>query len=181
MEVDFLLQNRIGRKHANRTYPSLLEKPELTLDTASLARMMAEGEARLADINAEFDARRPAYINLRLISCVHQGLTTLRLVVGNGDNSVPKGQRTAYVNYRPDRRPLAEALTLIREKGSKIIEKLYGMDVRTRFLRRHGKAFCEDNFNCRTGLTIQRAIVSTPRSLHAPNNPFTPVAAASLS
>jgi len=66
-------------------------------------------------------------------------------------------------NYRPDRRPLAEALTLIRDKGGEIIEKLYGKDVRTRFLRRHGKAFREDNFNCKTGLTIHERL-SQPRA-----------------
>lgn len=155
MEVAFLISSDEGRKGNDATYPEILDDSELAVDKDNLARLMAEGEAQLVKINAEFDARRPIYINLRLAVHPMTRSTQLRLRIGDGKDTLPLSERCAFIPFGPRRRSLKQALALTLDRTREIIERLHGRDILDDFLRRHGKAFEEKNFDIVNGVTIR--------------------------
>jgi len=160
-DMGFRVIHERGNAEAQRVYFDILEDPELTTD-ANLAKMMAEGEARLAEIDAEFDARRPVWLHVRLHARFAKYSQLFLRIGDGGNNAATEQQRRASTSFHPVRRPLEKALRLMRKKAGEMLEQLFDRKTRDTFLRRHGRAFRLENFDCRKGLTV-REIIQTKR------------------
>jgi len=170
MEVTFLITSDRGRKAVEAAYPEIINDSELAVDRANVARLMAEGEARLAEIDAEFDARRPIFINLRLSVRPSKLSNAMRLRIGDGSDTIPLSERCAFISFGARGRTLKQALAFVRSKTSEIIEALHGSSISDRFLRRHAKAFTEGNFDVVNGLRIRDRIARIKPTARAQPN-----------
>lgn len=155
MKVRVWVPHPVGKESATEAFQDTIADPDLTLDKGRVAKLIAEAEARLKEINAAFDARRPYCINLRLSV---SGGDTLRVKVGNNANTLHVNKRTVNIRFNDRCRSFEAAVALARSLAAEIIEKLYDAKIRANFLRKHANAFREENFDVVNGLTIRGRI-----------------------
>ena len=160
MKVRVWVPHPVGKRSATEAFQDVIADP----DKRRIAKLIADAEARLKEINAAFDARRPCCINLRLSV---SGGDTLRVKVGNNANTLHVNKRTVNIRFNKHCRSLEAALALARRRAGEIIEMLYDAKIRANFLRKHGKAFKEENFDVSDGLTIQERIAQPKDTRHA--------------
>ena len=159
MEARFHLPTDDANERAHKAFPEIVADPAATLNESALATLMKNAEAKLAEIDAEFDTRQPVSFRVRLRVQAQHAL--MLCVSSGGRRDAPLPPQRAQVSCDPATRPLDEALSMMRNKAVDSIEKMFGRQVAGVFLRQYGQTFSAQRFDRAKGLAIQASIKRT--------------------